>query len=185
MADAVQSGKVEQFWATPVGIFDLDPSLNDLILQGLAQNPTMKSGDDLFKSAHPGIVTLKKIFEENANKVLHSHFPQRSVRLRNGWANRHSDGDFLPPHSHGLSLVAGAYYALAPEGAGDLLLQDPSAGSRWCNYTDGMITNVVFKRIKPVQGRMVLFPGHIIHSTAPTTCKLPRISIAANFAPPN
>lgn len=173
---------IHQMFSVPIGIYDIgSDQLNQGLLDAIRQNPINEAGVDFFKRNHPAIDELRNLFLQAATEMLDERFKEFAPTIKNGWANQHPSDQPLQPHAHPHSILAGAYYPQAPEGCGDLLLQDPNAGSMWANYTDGPYQYMVYKRIPAKPGRMVLFPGHIVHSVAPSTVKASRVSIAVNF----
>lgn len=175
---------IHQMFSVPVGIYDGDhDALNAGLLEAIRENPIHEAGVDLLKRSHPAIAELRQLFLKNASEMLAERFPEFRPTLKNGWANQHDAITDQPAgaHAHPHSILAAVYYPQAPEGCGDLLLQDPNAGTMWANYTDGPFKYMVYKRIPPKAGRMVLFPGHIVHSVAPAKVVKPRVSIAVNF----
>ena len=169
-------------FSIPIGIYDIGSDrLNQGLLEAIQRNPINEAGVDFFKLRHPAIEELSKLFLQAATEMLNERFTEFAPTIKNGWANQHPSDQPLAPHAHPHSILAGAYYPQAPEGCGDLLLQDPNAGSMWANYTDGPYQYMVYQRIQAKPGRMVLFPGHIVHSVAPSRVSSPRVSIAVNF----
>jgi len=61
------------------------------------------------------------------------------------------------------------------------LLHDPSAGSFWTNYYEDGQDSRVYNRVNTKKGRMIVFPGHIVHSTDLNRTDKSRTAIATNF----
>jgi uncharacterized protein (TIGR02466 family) len=172
---------IHQMFSVPIGIFDNgNDALNHGLLEAIMNNPTQKAGADLFQSAHPALQELKALFLAAATQMLNERFIGFAPTIKNGWANQHPHSS-INPHAHPHSILAGTYYPHVPPGSGDLLLQDPNAGSMWANYTDDPYEYMVYQRIAPKAGRMVLFPAHIVHSVQPSQPGADRMSIAVNF----
>lgn len=173
---------IHQMFSIPIGIYDIgSDKLNRGLLEALQRFPTNTTGVNVLSNSHSAFTELQGLFLKAATEVLDSRFGGFKPTIRNSWANQHASDQPILPHAHPHSLLAGVYYPQAPEGCGDLLLQDPNAGSMWGTYSDGNFKDIAYKRITAKPGRMVLFPGHIIHSVAPSTVRLPRVSIAVNF----
>lgn len=177
---------IHQMFAVPIGIYDNIGSdqLNRGLLEAIRQFPSNATGINLLANDHAAFAELQSLFLKAATEMLNSRFESLALtpKIRNSWANQHAANHPLLPHAHPHSLIAGVYYPLAPDGCGDLLLQDPNAGSMWGTYSDGQWESVAYTRIPAKPGRMVLFPGHIVHSVAPGKVMAPRVSIAVNFS---
>ncbi len=98
------------------------------------------------------------------------------------WALILERGDAQDEHVHAYSSVAGVYYVAAPQAVlgGD--------NERGCliipsGFPTPSAVAPAALRIKPLPGRLVLFPGHMPHRTAPTDCDGRRISIAFDVVP--
>lgn len=172
---------IHQMFSVPVGIYDNgSDALNRGLLEAIRLNPTRKAGENLFQRSHPAIQELEALFLAAATEMFNERFIGFAPMIRNGWVNEHPHSS-IAPHAHPHSILAGTYYPHVPPGSGGLLLQDPNAGSMWANYTDDQYPYMVYQRITPKAGRMVLFPGHIVHSVEPSQAGADRMSIAVNF----
>jgi tetratricopeptide (TPR) repeat protein len=90
--------------------------------------------------------------------------------------------DTQDSHFHLYSSIAGVYYVAAPEA---LLLSDNEDG---CLIIPSKIsiaghTLSQGRYLKPIPGRLVLFPGYFYHQTTPIRCVGDRISIAFDVVP--
>ncbi len=86
-------------------------------------------------------------------------------------------------HIHPSGWLSGVYYVSAPKASGD----DPRGG---CLVLGSSDTNEVgvdppwgLREIRPVPGKLVMFPSHVPHSTVPTKSPEARISIAFDVIP--
>lgn len=177
--------KVELLFPTPVGVFDIGSKcFNDEILT----TPSIGiSSHDIWKCSSRALDLLKDKFKEYALEVLEyspamQHSTFSSVEIGRGWIQTCNRGQFHHAHNHADSLLVGVYYIQAEPNCGDLLLYDPAANSNWSNYYDRGQDCRVWKRIQPLTGRLVIFPGHIVHSTDANSTDIPRIAIATNFS---
>ena len=170
---------IEHLWPTPVGIFDLDDpaELNAGILDLVYSGRSTKTRfDNIWDVDHPVLHRLRDTMFEHARKVCPS-----VGAVHRGWVKVYGEHQYITPHSHPSALAAATYYVKAEEGAGALLLQDPAAGSLWSNYTDGEEDGRVYHRIPVKTGRLIIFPGHIVHSSEPNRSKADRVILATNF----
>ena len=90
--------------------------------------------------------------------------------------------DTQDSHFHLYSSVAGVYYVAAPEA---LFLSDNEDG---CLVIPSKLsiaghTLPPGRYLKPIPGRLVLFPGYFPHQTTPIRCDGNRISIAFDVVP--
>ena len=109
------------------------------------------------------------------------------------WANINKKGDANQMHCHSGSLWSGVYYVESgevPNGTdvqGELVLQDPRFPMNTM-YMPDLVTkdqNGIPQRtlypIRPINGRLVLFPSWLQHAVRPYTGEKDRISIAFNL----
>ena len=97
-----------------------------------------------------------------------------------GWVNYNEPGTSLPIHGHGGPKIAMTYYIKAPENSGDLLLIDPRNGCDWDSGNDG-VNGSKFNRIKPQEGKLVFFPGFVLHMVEENRSTQSRISLTSNL----
>jgi hypothetical protein len=169
-------------WPTPVGTFDHSDLVETCLdeYQPLVTDSTTANAWNLVDK--PGFLALKSSFDTRANELLSQCGRIERVETKRGWLQGQSKSFVCNPHTHPWDILVGVFYLKAPAGSGDLLIQDPSAGSMWCAYHDlnGSGGNV-FKRITPYPGLMVLHPGHIVHSTTPNSTDAERLCFATDF----
>jgi uncharacterized protein (TIGR02466 family) len=86
------------------------------------------------------------------------------------------------PHFHLYSSIAGVYYVAAPEA---LLLSDNEDGCLVIPSELSIAGHTLprGRYLKPIPGRLVLFPGYFYHQTTPIRCDGNRISIAFDVVP--
>ena len=92
------------------------------------------------------------------------------------WLGVHDAGSAHLPHTHSGSAVSGTLYLVAPPGCGSLALEDPRAGGR--PPFDGR------RFVRPSVGKMVLFPGWLVHHVTPSQANeegLPRVALSFNL----
>ena len=178
--------KKTELWATPIYEFDLGvhPENNDEIFKYL--NATVKSdygvGIDIQKLDNPLIKSLYEEIHTCLHSVVYDTYSQRYVyKLTRSWMSRQNPGKNLDVHAHGGIAFAAVYYVNVPENSGDLLLLDPRGGVNWFNETGGTNSSVIYHRIKPKAGNLVVFPGFLLHEVETNKSNLVRMSIANNI----
>ena len=125
-------------------------------------------------------------FEEN---ILPYHF---SRELRNhlynytgsdGWSQQASwmaclePGHYAHAHHHGHADLSGVYYYKTTGDDGDLFFQTPNLASTtsvWSNQPHTI-------SMKPEQGKIILFPGYLMHGIRTNTTPHTRLSVSFNM----
>ncbi len=115
----------------------------------------------------------------------HPYAPERPARHRLVvWATILNSGGHQDPHNHPGGAVSGVYYARVPAVIGD----DDSSNQGWLefgrpNRKFGALEPKILRRVRPEEGRFVLFPSHFWHRTLPFASDEQRISIAFDLVP--
>jgi hypothetical protein len=60
------------------------------------------------------------------------------------------------------------------------LLIDPRNGCDWDSGNDG-VNGTKFNRVQPAEGKLVFFPGFVLHMVEPNQSDRARISITSNM----
>jgi len=114
---------------------------------------------------------------ENLNDPFVTRRPKHA-KLR-AWAVVYPGGGWQKPHIHDTGWLSGVYYVTAPKASG----QNPRGGLLVLGKfetgqpgTDPPPWGV--RDIRPLPGRLVLFPSYIPHSTIPTNSRDQRICLA-------
>jgi uncharacterized protein (TIGR02466 family) len=105
---------------------------------------------------------------------------QGTVKLTRGWVNFINPGQQYNIHYHGFCPYAVTYYISAPENCGDLILIDPLAGQTNEIVNDGNVDGAKYKRLKPEEGKLVFFPGYLLHMVEENKSGQTRISLSTN-----
>ncbi len=175
--------KKNEWWVTPIWEIDtgLSSDYNARLLYDL--KTFGKKSYNIWNEDIPSLGPLKaKIMEALSNTVkdyFPSYYPYNPV-IYNGWVQFHKKGDMLHLHDHGGVIVACVYYVKAPEDSGDLLLVDPRGSVNWDWESDGF-DGAKYKRVKPKEGKLVIFPGYVMHAVDPNNSTEERVSIAINI----
>jgi uncharacterized protein (TIGR02466 family) len=77
--------------------------------------------------------------------------------------------------------MAVVYYIYTPENCGDLLLVDPRNAPLWDRISEDKVDGIKYQRIKPKNGKLILFPGYVGHMVEQNKSNDTRISLATNI----
>jgi hypothetical protein len=186
---------------TPEGYENADVFEAALVSE-IARNPTLEH-DPIGKATrcglqtgslpHPGdraiMVILERIrcavdvFEANLIKGLdHPFVERRPQRARlDAWAVVYSDNGRQDSHIHSSGWLSGVYYVSAHSSdnmrCGCLVLGSLESDETKLDPPWGT------RDIRPVRGRLVLFPSYVPHATIPTQSTQTRICIAFDVVP--
>lgn len=106
---------------------------------------------------------------------LEEHIP--NMQLGEAWMSISQHKQFLPPHAHGNMELVTIYYLTKPEGnvrQSCTIFHDPRTS---IELREG--NNTYFESL-PKPGKLITFPGHIQHWTAPNQQQLPRVTIGGH-----
>ena len=178
----------------PAGLSDTE--LNHRFFQW--QMDILKKEGDYYKGfrEHPLWTHISDSMKAASSQLLSVHSGNKADAWSKAshrtilWASVHTDKSLHEPHMTHDSLVGGVYYLRIPRAvAGDLALYDPRGLSPI--YGEGItLPKPPYHRrvvIKPTEGKLVLFPGWLIHQVLPSTGKWDvqehgyRISISVNL----
>ena len=176
-------------WVTPVWEIqtDFDHAFNQELLSEISvycERPDRGHNFNLWDNSTPRIQELKnyttKIIKSCTCDYLSPTLGSFEFWHQRGWINYNQTGQGMPIHGHGAPKIAMTYYIQVPEFSGDLLLIDPRNGCDWDSGNDG-VNGTKFNRIKPVAGKLVFFPGFILHMVEPNQSDQVRISVTSNL----
>ena len=176
--------KKSEFWVTPVWEINtgLTSDYNSKLLYDLKSFG--KKSYNIWNENIPSLDPLKdKILEALDNTVkdyFPTYYPYNPV-VYNGWVQTHKRGGMLHIHDHGGVIVACVYYVKAPKNCGDLLLVDPRGSVNWDWESNDGFDGAKYKRITPKEGKLVIFPGYLLHAVDPNNSEEERVSIAINI----
>jgi uncharacterized protein (TIGR02466 family) len=170
------------WWITPV--WEIETNFDTKFNNDLLREANSSDHINVWNNNTPAINKLKeytlKLVTELASPYISQNFRDFEFWHTNGWINYLSPGEHLPIHGHGGPKIALTYYIKAKPNSGDLLLIDPRNGCDWDNGTDG-INGTKFKRIKPVESKIVFFPGFLLHTIEPNISDETRVSLSTNM----
>lgn len=170
------------WWITPVWEIqtDFDTQFNNDLLREANSSEHI----NVWNNDTPCINKLKEftidVVEELASSYITKNLKDFKFWHTNGWINYQQPGMNMPIHGHGGPKIALTYYLNVPENSGDLLLIDPRNGCDWDNGTDG-VNGTKFQRIKPSTGKIVFFPGFLLHTVEENKSNETRVSLSTNM----
>jgi hypothetical protein len=176
-------------WVTPVWEIqtDFDQQFNNELLDELGQycDPESDVGNsNIWNCDTPRVQELKKYTIKVVKSQTYDYIAPTVKDFEfwhaRGWLNYHKTGEGIPIHGHGSPKIAMTYYVKAPDNCGDLLLIDPRNGCDWDSGNDG-VNGTKFNRIKPVESKLVFFPGFVLHMVEPNQSDQVRVSVTSNM----
>ena len=178
-------------WATP--IWEIDTGIDNYFNAVLAAELDViirKTGTTRYNIWDVGsqpYAKLKEKLSECLNAAVAESFPPWypfNPYIDFGWGNKSGPGEGLPLHAHEGYVLVMNYYVKCPPNCGDMLIVDPRGGVNWGWETDAeasrALTGIKYKRIKPVEGKLVIFPAFLMHMVDVNRSNDDRISIACN-----
>ena len=186
----------ELHFPTPVYIADIEhPTLNqelerDIVawskkdkgvvrtnVQGWHSHTTMQDMPEYKKLVSMLYAAQKTIYDQE-------HLDSEPV-LGNMWANINPPGGMNRAHQHPNSLWSGVYYIKAPKNSGHLKIDDPRSVASMTRprQKDGEKPARLFRETnyEPIAGRLIMFPGWLVHCVDPNESNDIRISVSFNF----
>ena len=103
-------------------------------------------------------------------------------RLINCWAIANDKYSSNVVHNHPQSTLSGVYYVQAPENSGDLFFRDPReqpglVDPPFTERTSWTFPTVIYK---PQVGRLLIFPGWLLHGVEPNLSDETRVCVSFN-----
>lgn len=197
--------KVDAIFSYPVGHYryDRNDALKETVRR-LIKNKRPGYNEDDERLLHFWQNGGEHFLEENRDVPEIAHFKQflkdahedfiRNVNclitcgdcvITDCWLNLAQNEAQQAVHSHGNALFVGTHYLHIEEGAGGLILlnpsQMPSKPYLHLSPTKPTQFNQNDHFVQPEDGLLVLWPGNLAHVTTPSTGK--RLSISMNFMP--
>ncbi|HEX9584630.1 MAG TPA: TIGR02466 family protein [Gammaproteobacteria bacterium] len=105
-----------------------------------------------------------------------------TLRVSTCWVNINGEGGFNTRHIHGNAYFSGVYYVKVPTDSGVIRFFDPNP-VRECfhlPYKEIDAKNCFHHSVKPVEGRILIFPGYVAHDVSINRSIDERISISFN-----
>ena len=128
-------------------------------------------------------VEIDKIANE-AHKVFQYKDSTKQVCI-DAWINKQNSFETSRPHQHPTADLAIVYFPMAEKGCANLEFLNPNSKiqytiherlvEQWNKYNSSTWS------IVPETGKVVIFPGYLIHYVKPNTSNKERLSIAFNY----
>ena len=120
-------------------------------------------------------------FEKSIMKNVHNYcdkifFKQsRKVSFRTSWLTKNSKYGYTHMHNHTSTDITGCYYYKTTGKDGNLYFYNPNLAAT-SSYLMGGLPSYI--DIEPVVGRLLLFPGYLLHAVKTNETDDERISFA-------
>ena len=103
-------------------------------------------------------------------------------RFAGSWSSRLRDQGFHTNHIHPMGWISSCYYVAVPD-----TVEDEAARQGWIKFGEpsfaARLAEPVRRAVKPVAGRLVLFPSYMWHGTVPFHGDSARTTIAFDAIP--
>ena len=132
-----------------------------------------------------GLVNLKKFLVQKAEDYAKNILEVKDkIYLTQSWSTFLKKNAFHPPHNHPNSFISAVYYVQCDKGF--LVFEVRTSSIQEGFNFDYKISRYNIYNSQswdlPVKsGSVVLFPGHVSHTSSPHLSSTPRILIGANF----
>ena len=94
------------------------------------------------------------------------------------WINVNKKNDWNTIHSHGQYNLSGTYYVKVPKDSGQIVFRDPRPVAMTNSFMVNRFDKGEFRKIKPIEGLLILFPSYLEHFVEPSNADEDRISIS-------
>ena len=146
-------------------------------VQGWHSHTTMQDMPEYKKLVSMLYASQKTIYDQE-------HLTSEPV-LGNMWANINPPGGMNRAHQHPNSLWSGVYYIKAPKNSGHLKIDDPRSVASMTRprQKEGQLPDRLLREThyEPIAGRLIMFPGWLMHCVDPNESDDIRISVSFNF----
>jgi uncharacterized protein (TIGR02466 family) len=178
---------ITRLWDTPVIEVELEnhKAISKAIMEAMGKADKGSQGQKFNLFDYFGGDPVLSDFQEqvmNHAADLLDGYVDLPFNLGRSWINMTAPGGYTEPHLHHYVIAAAVYYMQVPPNSGDLFLYDPRGGDRYwndklINGNSGRITH----QITAKEGKLVLFPGYLLHSTGVNYSPNMRMSLAINI----
>ena len=94
------------------------------------------------------------------------------------WINVNKKNDWNAIHSHGQYNLSGTYYVKVPSDSGKIVFRDPRPVALTNSFMVNRFDKGEFRKVKPIEGLLILFPSYLEHFVEPSNADEDRISIS-------
>jgi uncharacterized protein (TIGR02466 family) len=149
-----------------------------------------KNGNDIFKRTNPNLQNLSEFREVVDFIEYHGKEYWRELGYTNQqdpyilqlWANEVPPGGFTPAHNHNPVAIGGVLYLDADPTKGNLYLEDPNQMIKGRSPYDWQYKPYLYtEEIKIESGKMIMFPGYLMHHTRSNRSNTSRYVFGFNF----
>lgn len=149
-----------------------------------------RNGDDIFKRTNPNLQLLPEFKEVVDFIELHGkqywkelgYTQQQEPYVLQLWANEVPPGGFTPNHNHNPVAIGGALYLDADSVKGNLHLEDPMHMVKGRSPFDWQYRPYLYtEEIEVVPGKIIMFPGYVMHHTRSNKSNSSRYVFGFNF----
>lgn len=191
-----QSVAVEAVFPTPLWLVDLAPAVAEPLNRHLAAEVLRLI--EPRRALPPGanwqtdpVIHRRPAFAEVCQLVLQAAKGAQSflkvsggaLAITGAWANVNPPGGLNSAHGHPNNWLSAVYYVQIPPGTGAIRFADPRPQAQVLmppvSERTGFTANDITVEAKP--GRLVLFPGWLLHSVPVNRSQQERISLAFNL----
>lgn len=188
--------KRSEWWLTPIWELQTDstPEFHEELLDeiyGIAKNISTgidkNPKDSLWDYDTPHLSSLKsKILKIASDVVLKEIQEAQELNLKMeysmGWVNVIGKGEGIEAHTHNDCSLVATYYIKAPENSGDLVILN----TRNIIDNDGKFlysdkSELDHIHIKPVEGKLIMFPSYTMHEVQENKSDELRISLSTDI----
>lgn len=174
---------------THIGVFDVSnhEKLNEEIMNSfdVSHNANgSRSGKNILDQREKvkAVDTICNAVLDNCatyvNQIFDLTLTRDDFELKKGWLNVHHPNYPVHFHNHRQTSIAFVYYVSVDELTGGLQFLDPRSGLGWV-HPDQMRQFNVYEFL-PQNGKMILFPGWLLHSININKSHRDRIAMAGN-----
>jgi uncharacterized protein (TIGR02466 family) len=182
-------------FATRVYAFDLEPErakvLNAALWAEIDRLLTPRPAAQPWQTRHdqqdnPAFAPLLELVQVAAQQVAQDQrLAVPRFRVTGCWANVNAPGLSHNAHNHPNNLLSGVYYVATGKGADVITFLDPRPQvlqvlPRFDKATTDNLTDI---NLPTPEGRLLLFPGWLVHGVPANRSNAERVSISFNLMP--
>lgn len=184
------------WWTTPVWEINTGFSreFNQAVLDevhGIAKD--IASGkdaypkDSLWDYDRPRLNLLKSYILQQCRKAINGDIEETAelnidIKYSMGWVNVKGPGESIEAHAHNDCSLTATYYLQTPDNCGDLVILNTET---MIDDKGGFINNdasiINHRHFKPIESKLVIFPGYAIHEVQENKSNGLRISLSTDM----
>jgi uncharacterized protein (TIGR02466 family) len=183
----------DTWWESPVWEMqtEFDDAFNKNLLeeiysigQGIASGQDSSPHNSLWDYQLPHLEQLKTVIHQVVSSTAGRYMPseyQTTFDFIMGWVNVKAPGECIEAHGHPDCTIAVTYYIQAEENSGNLTLLDTGKELNWQREILNGESTLQVKQIVPKAGKLVFFPGYVLHRIEPNRSNNLRISLSTDL----